>query len=629
MRSSLTTSSTTATSTIHHHRHQQQPPASLLNQLKFPCFFVEPTSVLDLCRSPSPSNATATSATTLSPSLTASGSVGGGCGDSDGIAAVAAVSNLLSDETQLPWARETAQPSGGLPPDFGHPSQSEIGPPMEDLDSMLMAVSSPPQEPSLIRWIFSEKDDSAPPQPLLFPHMPAQEEAVVDSQMPFNSHPPNSFLLPDAILPYPCALPTIYDSATNPAGINNPSLDDLYLKQMQFQAEPTSQPAQFFRSPPSKPGSDGLQVGAIDQLVEAAGFVEAGNLALAQAILARLNQVFSPFGKPLNRAAYYFKEALLLSLSGVGHHHHSSFLSPIDLVHKIGAYKSFSEVSPLPQFANFTANQALLEALDGADSIHIVDFDIGLGGQWASFMQELAVKPRPSPPSLRVTAVVPSDSMEVRLARDNLCHFAQELSVPFRFDAVTFRRFESLCLDALAIREGEVVAVNFSPAVQRELSRPDSVSGFLRFLKRLGPRIAVFVDAECERGEASFRRQFAGALEFYAALMDSLDAAGIDPDSARRIDRYLLQPRINGSVASRWCRPSPPSVSPERTLPWRSLFGRAGFAPVPFSNFTETQADYLVKRTQVKGFHVEKHNSSLLLCWQRRELVATSAWRCC
>ncbi|MFS7971781.1 putative transcription factor GRAS family [Helianthus anomalus] len=47
--------------------------------------------------------------------------------------------------------------------------------------------------------------------------------------------------------------------------------------------------------------------------------------------------------------------------------------SPFSLIFKIGAYKPFSEVSPLVQFTNFTCNQALLEVLDGFDQVHIVD----------------------------------------------------------------------------------------------------------------------------------------------------------------------------------------------------------------------------------------------------------------
>ncbi|PQQ07674.1 hypothetical protein Pyn_32822 [Prunus yedoensis var. nudiflora] len=79
--------------------------------------------------------------------------------------------------------------------------------------------------------------------------------------------------------------------------------------------------------------------------------------------------------------------------------------TPFDVIFKMGAYKVFSEVSPLIQFVNFTCNQALLEAVSDTDQIHIVDFDIGFGAHWASFMQELPVRNRgATAPSLRITA---------------------------------------------------------------------------------------------------------------------------------------------------------------------------------------------------------------------------------
>nr|GEZ39018.1 putative ribonuclease H-like domain-containing protein [Tanacetum cinerariifolium] len=44
--------------------------------------------------------------------------------------------------------------------------------------------------------------------------------------------------------------------------------------------------------------------------------------------------------------------------------------------------------------------------------------------------------------------------------------------------------------------------------------------------------------------------------------------------------------------------------------------------------FSEAQAECVVKRTRVRGFHVEKRHTSLVLCWQNRELVTASAWKC-
>ncbi|MBJ7883247.1 GRAS family protein, partial [Gelidibacter salicanalis] len=74
------------------------------------------------------------------------------------------------------------------------------------------------------------------------------------------------------------------------------------------------------------------------------------------------------------------------------HHGVSSVTTPLDVALKLAAYKSFSDLSPVLQFANFTATQALLDEIGGTATscIHVIDFDLGVGGQWASFLQELA-----------------------------------------------------------------------------------------------------------------------------------------------------------------------------------------------------------------------------------------------
>jgi hypothetical protein len=50
---------------------------------------------------------------------------------------------------------------------------------------------------------------------------------------------------------------------------------------------------------------------------------------------------------------------------------------------KLAAYKTFSDHSPVLQFTNFTATQALLDEIGGSTSscIHVIDFDLGVGGQ--------------------------------------------------------------------------------------------------------------------------------------------------------------------------------------------------------------------------------------------------------
>lgn len=365
------------------------------------------------------------------------------------------------------------------------------------------------------------------------------------------------------------------------------------------------------------------QQAIIDQLFKAAELVQTGNPLLAQEILARLNHQLPPIGKPFYRAAFYFKEALQSLLHNNNLNSCVATSSPFSLIFKIGAYKSFSEISPIVQFANFTCNQALLEALEGFDHIHVVDFDIGYGGQWASFMKELTLRTGAAP-ALKITAFAsPSthDQLELSLTRENLIHFASEINIAFEFDILSVDSLNSAPSWSLPLRvsENEAIAVNLpvSSLSSCQLSLPL----VLRFVKQLCPKVVVSVDRGCDRTDLPFPNHVIHALQSYSNLLESLDAVNLNLDSLQKIERFLLQPGIEKVLSGRY-------FSPEKTQHWRTLFLSSGFSPLTFSNFTESQAAYLVNRTPFHGFHVEKRQSSLVLCWQRKELLSASAWRC-
>ncbi|XVE76932.1 hypothetical protein DITRI_Ditri13aG0020200 [Diplodiscus trichospermus] len=365
-----------------------------------------------------------------------------------------------------------------------------------------------------------------------------------------------------------------------------------------------------------------LQQAIIDQLIQAAELIETGNPVLAQGILARLNHQLSPVGKPFIRAAFYFKEALLLLLR-LNTSNNTSALPTYNMIFKIGAYKSFSEISPIVQFANFTCNQALLEAFEGCSRIHIIDFDIGYGGQWASLMQELVLR-NGGAPSLKITAFAsPSthDELELGFTQDNLKHFASEINMDFEIEIMSLESLNSGSwpFHPHHLPENEAMAVNFP--IGSFSNYPATLPLVLRFVKHLSPKIMVSFDRGCDRTDVSFAQHMIHALQSYSGLLESLDAVNMNLDALQKIERFLLQPGIEKIVLGR-------HRSLERTPPWRSLFMQSGFSSLTFSNFTESQAECLVQRTPIRGFHVEKRQSSLVLCWQRRELIAVSAWRC-
>ncbi|KAI3747765.1 hypothetical protein L6452_10406 [Arctium lappa] len=359
----------------------------------------------------------------------------------------------------------------------------------------------------------------------------------------------------------------------------------------------------------------------VEELIRIAECFETRSIQLAQVMMARLNQrLRAPTGKAVQRAAFYFKEALQSLLTGPTRVTQSS--SSSEIVQAIKAYKTFSNVSPIPMFSDFTANQAMLEAVDGAMIVHVIDFDIGLGGRWASFMKEIAEKAesrKVHSPAVRITAVVPEEyEIESKLIRDNLWQFARGLKLRFDIDFVSFRTFEYLSFKAIKFMDGEKTAVLLSSTVFHRIG-----AGFVNDLRRISPHVIVVVDGEgLMGGEPSFFRQTViDGLEFYSTLLESLEAANVGggggSDWIRKIEMFVLLPKITVAVESSG-----------RQLPsWREAFGRSGMRAVGMSQFADFQAECLLRRVQVRGFHVVKRQAEMVLCWRDRPLVATSAWR--
>lgn len=367
------------------------------------------------------------------------------------------------------------------------------------------------------------------------------------------------------------------------------------------------------------------QQSVVDQLFEAAGLVESGNTKSAQRILARLNhQLPSPFGKPLIRSAFYFKEALLAVSTGSRDQCRCPIPTLLDIPLKLSAYKAFAEISPVLQFTSFTSTQAILEELSGASSIHVIDFDVGIGSHWPALIQELSQRPSAitgAPLSLRITAFVSMSSyhpLELRLIQDNLAHFAANLNAPFELNFLPLESFDPVAISSSAQPSGEAIAVNLTNCFGNHHL---STQVLLRLIKQLSPKIVVSANLCFERFDFSFSRHFLHSLQSTAILLESIEASGAPPETVDKIERYLLRHRIECSVNGYYQTGANP-------LPWGTLLASVGFVPIQFSNFAESQADCLLKKVQVRGFQVEKRHSSLMLSWQLGEIALVSAWRC-
>nr|CAD1820729.1 unnamed protein product [Ananas comosus var. bracteatus] len=417
---------------------------------------------------------------------------------------------------------------------------------------------------------------------------PDSEPTSVLDRLPSFSPPPPPTTTSAALPPFPSA--AIAGAGDGGGG------DPGFLRWLMADADGLG-----FGLDPAVPPLAAPSAPSAEQVVAAAEMVDSGDLAGARGILARLNHHHHHhLPSAALRAAVHFSGALLRLLLPPA-------LSPPSLnpVLDLGARKAFADVSP-----------------GAADPVHVVDFDVGVGARWPALIRELSRRPPPLP-AFRITAVVAAHHLfDLRLVRDNLAQFAAECGVPFEFNAVALDAFDPQVLRSVSGQFDESVFVTLPIGHTANLP----IQSLLPLIKQLNPKLVISVNHLCGGGgggEFSFARHVFNSLQSATALLESIDAAGMSPDIADMIERFILLPRIENAVLGFHDR-SPA----EKMMTWRTLFASAGLVPVQLSNLAEAQAECLLRRHPIRGFHVEQREATLVLCWQHgRELVSVSAWR--
>lgn len=196
-------------------------------------------------------------------------------------------------------------------------------------------------------------------------------------------------------------------------------------------------------------------------LLQCANSISANDFDSAYHSLLVVSQLASPFSSsPAQRIAAYFSEAILahvIRLRVVG-------FIPIPVhffqhQHLGMAFQVFNGLTPFIKFSHFTANQAIQEALEQEDRVHIIDFDIMQGLQWPGLFHILASRPQ-GPPTVRLTGFgLSPESLEATGKR--LASFADSLGLSFQFHGIT-EKVGNLNLEhVISVTEKEAVAVHW------------------------------------------------------------------------------------------------------------------------------------------------------------------------
>ncbi|KAK6135085.1 hypothetical protein DH2020_031148 [Rehmannia glutinosa] len=375
----------------------------------------------------------------------------------------------------------------------------------------------------------------------------------------------------------------------------------------------------------SQEQDSGLQL--VHLLLACAEAVSKEDYMLARRYIHHLNRVVLALGDSMQRVAACFTEALSARLAAtLTNKPSTSNLKPFnpfppDNLEILKIYQILYQACPYIKFAHFTANQAIFEAFEAEERVHVIDLDILQGYQWPAFMQALAARPGGAP-FLRITGVGPSPE-SVRETGRCLTELAHSLHVPFEFHPVG-EELEDLKPHMFNRRVGEALAVN---SVNRLHRVPGNCLGnLLAMIRDQAPNIVTIVEQEASHNGPYFLGRFLEALHYYSAIFDSLDAT-FPPDSAQRakVEQLIFLPEIRNIVAHE----GPERVMRhERLEKWRKIMEGKGFQGVPLSSNAVTQSKILLGLYSCDGYRLTEDKGCLLLGWQDRSILAASAWRC-
>ncbi|WVZ68232.1 hypothetical protein U9M48_017195 [Paspalum notatum var. saurae] len=352
----------------------------------------------------------------------------------------------------------------------------------------------------------------------------------------------------------------------------------------------------------------------------------------ATELLKQIRQHASPKGDGDQRLAHCFANGLEARLAGNGSQIYKSvIMTRFSCTDVLKAYHLYLAACPFKKISHFFANQTIMNAVEKAKKVHIVDYGIYYGFQWPCLIQRLSTRPG-GPPRLRITGIDtphpgfrPAERIEEtgRYLKD----YAQSFDVPFEFQAIA-SRFEAVRIEDLHIEEDELLIVNcmfkFKTLMDESVVAESPRNTVLNTIRKMNPHLFIHGVLNGSYNAPFFVSRFREALYHYSAIFDMLET-NIPRDNEQRL---LIESALFGREAINVisCEGLERLERPETYKQWQVRNQRAGFKQLPINQDIMKRAREKV-RCYHKDFIIDEDNRWLLQGWKGRILLALSTWK--
>ncbi|KAK4777696.1 hypothetical protein SAY87_017883 [Trapa incisa] len=366
-------------------------------------------------------------------------------------------------------------------------------------------------------------------------------------------------------------------------------------------------------------------------LIQCAQALSSNDLRTANELLKKIRENSSPSGDGSQRLAHYFSNGLEARMVGNRQGPENLYATVTSKKRSVAdllkTHQLHISSCPMMRLSVFYMNYMIWKLSQKFTALHVIDFGIGFGFKWPLLIQKLGEQPG-GPPKLRITGIeLPGPGFRLEETVEETGHllarYCDRFKVPFEYNVLPSKNWESIVIEDLKIREGEMIAVNcfikFTNILD-ETSEEDSPRDVvLNLIRRIKPDIFVHMVPNGSYSMPFFVTRFREALFYMSSIYDMLETT-MPREHKDSKERTMLESEFYswGVINAIACEGPERIQRPETYKQWQVRHERAGFKQLPLDQLMMKEIQHMLRSWYHKDFLLDDDGDWMLFGWKGR-----------